>query len=197
VPIRRGEDWGEQVEVPAGLTIAVSDAEARDVVLRGLHTFGVSFGDLAHTMGGATPGRFDGPVVRAPVDLLRVRADGEETVAVAHVVVRRRWWRGPVVLVMNAQYLGPYDVAPRSHPNDGKVDVLRVDAAMGLRARLAARRRARVGNHLPHHHLTMAHVATHALELERPATVWVDGVRWRAARSVEVTVEPDALTVYA
>lgn len=197
MPIRRGEDWGEQVDVPAGLAIADSDAAARDLVLRGSRTFGVRSGDLARTMGGSMPGRFDGPVVRAPVDLLQVRADGEDTVAVAHVVVRRRWWRGAVVLAMNAQFLGPFDVAPRSHPNDGRVDVLRVDPAMGLRARLAARRRSRIGAHLPHPLLTTSHVARYSLEMERPATVWVDGVRWRTARRVEVAVEPDALTVHA
>lgn len=173
------------------------DAAACAAVAEGCRELGIRRGDLARTMGGGAPGRFDGAVVRAPVDLLHVTADGESCVAVAHVVIRRAWWRGPLVLVMNAQYLGPYDVAPRSHPNDGKADVLTVAPTMGVRARLAARRRAVTGTHLPHPLLQTTQVAAHRVELERPATVWVDGCRWRRARVVDVKVEPDGVTIYA
>lgn len=195
--IRRGENWGEAVAAPAGLVMVEDDAAACAAVAEGCRELGIRRGDLARTMGGGAPGRFDGAVVRAPVDLLHVTADGESCVAVAHVVIRRAWWRGPLVLVMNAQYLGPYDVAPRSHPNDGKADVLTVAPTMGVRARLAARRRAVTGTHLPHPLLQTTQVAAHRVELERPATVWVDGCRWRRARVVDVKVEPDGVTIYA
>ena len=56
--------------------------------------------------------------------------DAAPTWGVAHVVVRRQWWRGEIVMAMNAQFYGRYDVAPRGHPNDGKVDVVRVDPSM-------------------------------------------------------------------
>ena len=58
--------------------------------------------------------------------------DGEPTWGVAHVVARRQWLLDELAFVMNAEFYGPYDVAPRSHPNDGKVDVLRVEASMAL-----------------------------------------------------------------
>ena len=158
---------------------------------------GLGGGDMARTLGGGTPGRFPGLVVTAPIDLLRVEADGRTTWAVAHVVARRSWWRGEVWLAMNAQFLGNYDIAPRSHPNDGKVDVVHVQPQMSIRARRQARERARTGTHLPHPQLEATQSVVAAATFQQPLVVWVDGVRWGTATDISVTCEPDALTVYA
>ncbi|MDO8390132.1 MAG: hypothetical protein Q7V57_06560 [Actinomycetota bacterium] len=201
--IRRGEAWGETVPSPADLVIAHSDAEARALVVHqmiasdGPLVLGLAAGDLARTMGGGTPGRFPGEVVRAPVDVLRLDAAGQRTWAVAHVVARRQWWRGEVLLAMNAQFLGAYDVAPRAHPNDGRVDVLRVAQTMTLRTRLAARARARIGVHLPHPQITSRQTPGTTVQFARPLTLWVDGERWIEAAELTITVEPDALVVHA
>ena len=202
--IRKGESWGEPAKVPAeGLESPDSDRgasrslELQREVGRPLGPIGVQRGDMARTLGGGTPGRFDGTLVKAPVDLLRVRADGREHLALAHVVARHSWWRGEVVLAMNAQYLGPYDVVPRSHPNDGRVDVLRVDAAMTMRARLHARTRARTGTHLPHPQLEVRSTGEWHHHFDRPMRLWIDGVRCGDVTELTVTVLPDALTLYA
>lgn len=202
--IRKGEPWGEPAEVPGdGLEVADSDRRAsRSLELQrtagaALGPIGVGRGDMARTMGGGAPGRFAGTVVKAPVDLLLVRADGVEHIALAHVVARRSWWRGEVVVAMNAQYVGPYDVAPRSHPNDGRVDVLRVDAAMPVRARWNARSRARTGTHLPHPQLEMRSTGEWHHRFARRVHLWIDGVRCGDVRELSVTVLPDALTLYA
>jgi hypothetical protein len=162
-----------------------------------LEPLGLRGGDMAHTMGGGAPGRFDGPVVRAPVDLLRVVADGDEHWALAHVVARRGWWRGEVVLAMNAQFLGRYDVAPRGHPNDGRVDVIHVDPSMRARARWHARRRARIGTHLPHPQIAVRSTDAWRTEFDHPVGLWIDGERRGDVRVLEVTVVPDALIVLA
>ena len=201
--IRRGEPWGEAVESPPDLFVAPTDAAARAVVVAAraagseLPPIGFAAGDLARTMGGGAGDRFPGTVTRAPIDVVRVEAGGQRTWAVAHVVARRRWWRGEVVLAMNAQFLGRYDVAPRSHPNDGRVDIVRVAARMGLRTRLQARRRARTGTHLPHPLIEVRQAATAVLSFQRPLSVWVDGVRWQRATELTLTVEPDALVAHA
>lgn len=201
--IRRGVTWGEPVESPPDLFVAPTDAAARAVVVAArasadaIPPIGFAGGDLARTMGGGAPDRFAGTVTRAPIDIVRVEADGDTTWGVAHVVARRRWWRGEVVLAMNAQFLGPYDVAPRSHPNDGRVDVLRVAPAMTLRTRLQARSRARTGSHLPHPLVATSQVPSAVLHFARPLDVWVDGVRWRRATGLRLTVEPDALIAHA
>ena len=152
--IRRGEPWGEPAQSPDLLRVVPSDAAAREWVIalvdtdRTLHPVGLGGGDMARTLGGGAPGRFPGVVTKAPIDLLRITAGSATTWAVSHVVGRRSWLRGDVVFAMNAQFLGPFDVAPRSHPNDGKVDTLSVNAAMGWRERLQAKGRARTGTHV-------------------------------------------------
>lgn len=201
--IRRGQAWGAQVPSPDQLRVVPHDRDAREWVLahrerdRPLQPVGLGGGDLARTLGGGTPGRFPGMVMTAPVDLLRVEAGGRTTWAVAHVVARRSWWRGDVWLAMNAQFLGRYDAAPRSHPNDGKVDTVHVQPAMTVRGRLQARARARTGTHLPHPQLLAVQAPSVTATFRRPLVLWVDGVRWGTADTVTVTCEPDALQVYA
>ncbi len=200
--IRRGEPWGEAAESPHDLRVVPTDLHAREWVLaqretdRPLRPVGLGGGDMARTLGGGT-GRFPGTVMTAPIDLLRVEADGRTTWAVAHVVARGTWWRGEVLFAMNAQFHGAYDVAPRSHPNDGKVDFLFVAADMPVRARRQARARARTGTHVPHPQLAVSQKSAGTFTFRRPLVVWVDGARWGTASSLTITCEPDALTVYA
>ena len=201
MPIRKGEPWGSAVPLPADLP-TFDNERAAGRWLRSLSdrsdpiAFGLRGGDLARTMGGGGRDRFAGDVVCAPVDLVRVELDGVQHEALSHVVLRRQWWRGRVVLVMNAQYLCALDVAPRSHPNDGRVDVLDIAPEMTLRARLQARRRSRTGTHVPHPHIKVASVSACEFVFNRRATCWVDGVRVGTARKVTVSVAPDALLLY-
>jgi hypothetical protein len=199
--IRKGEAWGEPAVCPSDLRVVSTDRELRDWVVwhrtrsQPIRDLGVAGGDLARTCGGATGAHPLSSKIR--VDAMRVTLDGNEpTWGVAHVVARGHWLRDELAMVMNAQFYGPYDVAPRSHPNDGKVDVLRVDASMGWRERLQARRRARTGSHLPHRHLSMRSVAEIDLHFDRSMVVWIDGVRCGAARRLVVTAESDAFVAY-
>ncbi|MEP7113814.1 MAG: hypothetical protein ABI862_11145 [Ilumatobacteraceae bacterium] len=199
--IRKGEAWGEPAVCPTDLRVVPTDRDLRDWVIwhrtRGepIRDVGVAGGDLARTCGGAT-----GPhpsSARVKIDAMRVTLDeSEPTWGVANVVARRQWLRGEVVMVMNAQFYGQYDVAPRSHPNDGKVDVVRISQDMGWRERLQARQRARTGVHLPHRDLSSQSVADLDLHFAKSMVVWIDGVRWGAVRRLRVTVEADAFTAY-
>lgn len=197
--IRKGEPWGEACAVPEGLLV-VDDDKAAGEWLRGAdglptEPLGLRGGDLARTMGGGAQGRFDGIVTRAPIDLLRVRLDGTETLALSHVVLRDRLWTGRVTLLMNAQFLGRRDVAPRSHPNDGRLDALEVDAAMPWRDRLQAVRRSVSGTHLPHPRLVSRQASHWEMVFDRPISCWLDGERWGTVSDVQVDVLPDALVV--
>ena len=199
--IRKGETWGEPAVCPSDLRVVSTDRELRDWVIwhrtrsQPIRDLGVAGGDLARTCGGATGGHPS--AAKVTVDAMRVTLDdGAPTWGVAHVVARRHWWRDELAMVMNAEFYGPYDVAPRSHPNDGKIDVLRVEAAMGWRERLQARRRARTGNHLPHRHLSLRSVREIDLHFERPMVVWIDGVRCGPASRLTVNAEADAFVAY-
>lgn len=192
--IHRGEAWGEVVAPPAGLVDAMSDASAAWLAMVQHAAVRLTGGDLLATLGGPTTGP---SVARFPVDGLRVQADGEDLVALAHVVARgRSWWRGPIAAVCNVDHIGHWDVAPRAHPGDGRFDVLEVDAAMSARARWQAWRRLPMGTHVPHPRIRISQGRSVAWVFDPPRTLWVDGERRGLVRSLDVTVEPTSVVVY-
>lgn len=200
--IRKGEPWGAPGPLPAGAIMVASDAAARAAVEHAkrsgdaLPALGLLGGDLCRTVGG----RGDEARIRSgggtvlPVDLGAVLVDGRRHSFVAHCVVRGRTpWRGRVVAAMNAQYVGRFDVAPRSHPGDGRLDVIDVSSAFSTTDRWKAWRRLAAGTHLPHPRIAERRVAAIQLDVDG-LDVWLDGERVGPARSLSLRVEPDALT---
>lgn len=204
--IRKGEPWGGPGPLPDDGVVVAEDREASaalDVARRDGRPFpvlGLVGGDLARTCGArADATRLRGPdAQRLPVDVGVVVIDGVLRHFVAHLVLRRPartggWWRGPITAVMNAQFLGPWDVAPRGHPNDGRLDVVEADLSIGDRWK--ARSRLPLGTHVPHPGITTSRRGGLQLDVPSGAHVWLDGVRLGAARSLSIRLEPDALDV--
>jgi len=203
VTIRRGEPWGTAGALPADGVVVRSDAEARAAVEAArrseapLPVLGLLGGDLARTLGG----RGDEARLRSddarqlPVDIASVLLDGRQFWFVAHLVAQRSWWRGRIVAAMNAQFLGDWDVAPRTHPNDGRLELLDVDPSFRLGDRLKARRRLPRGAHVPHPGIAEQRVAAWQARFEPSLRVWLDGEPMGAVTNVSLRVEPDALTV--
>jgi len=202
VTVRKGETWGEAGGLPPGAVVVASDAEARRVVEAARRAnevpppLALAGGDLCRTLGGrGDRGRWErGEAVRAAVDLGAVLVDGRQFWFVAHLVARHSWWRGRLVAVMNAQFLGAWDVAPRAHPGDGLLDVVDAAAGLSLVDRLEARRRLPAGGHVPHPQISVTRRPAVQLELATPTPVWLDGEPVGEARSLSLRVEPDALT---
>lgn len=204
--IEPGTSWGCVVDRPDDLVIVDDDAALASALAGGAGVAGpvaVTGGDLARTLGNP-PLADRRSVNRLPIDLIELRLDGaEETfMACAHVVARspaRRggWWRGPVLLVMNAEFLGDWDVAPRGHPNDGRVETFEVDATFSVRDRLAARRRLPTGRHVPHPSISTRSVRAGSWTSATPRAVFADGRQVGVASSIEVAVLADAATIYA
>lgn len=197
--IRRGQDWGTAVARPTDAAVATTDEEvARLLSAAGDRPVLVAGGDLHRTLG--SPHDSD-TARRLPIDLLAVDAEGSTFRAVAHVVLRRPgrlgWWRGPLVAVMNAEFVGPWDVAPRSHPNDGRFDAVVVDEAMSVRERWQARRRLPTGAHVPHPAISVTRNTEASYRFDRPVAVFVDGVRRATTTIVTVRIHPDAAVVHA
>ncbi|MGH9211766.1 MAG: hypothetical protein ACRD2C_13935 [Acidimicrobiales bacterium] len=198
--VRRGEPWGVSGGLPDDGVVVRSDAEARRVVERcrradqPVPPLGLLGGDLCRTLGGrGDEGRLRSPdATQVPVDLGAVLVDGRLHWFLAHLVARRSWWRGRVVAAMNAEFYGSWDVAPRSHPNDGRLDVLDADLPFG--DRLKARRRLGSGSHVPHPAIRERRIDAAQFEFGTPVAVWLDGERVSSARRLSVRVEPDALT---
>lgn len=203
--IRRGEDWGRAGSPPLDLAWFDNDHEAAAAYLGGAREIGVTGGDLARTLG---VGRGSGgreSSVSFPIDVIELSdSGGGRVIALAHVVMRRSrwgWWRGPITALMNAQYIGRWDVAPRGHPNDGRVDSLEVGAEMTVRQRFLAVRRLPTGAHLPHPLIRTRSVTRTSLSVPKGARVEVDGREWisrcdSAESTVDAEVVPDALVVW-
>lgn len=206
--IKAGEAWGRRVPRPDGLVTvrcdqelvaALTDSDGRLIA--------VGAGDLARTLGVTSSNERAGndraSVNEFTIDLLDVRLDGdsEPIIACAHVVARSPWFHGhflsgPILAVMNAEFIGEWEVAPRGHPNDGRVEVFDVDAAMSVRHRLAARRRLRNATHIPHPLISTRSIRTATWTFPRPLDVIVDGRHVGRATTLTVDVRPDAATVY-
>jgi hypothetical protein len=192
--IRKGEPWGRTVDRPTELTVAASDRQLASLVAdRAGQPLGVSNGDVFRTVG--APGERP-EMVRLPMDLLRVEADGRRFSVVAHVVARRSWWHGGIVAVMNVDHVGVWNVAPRAHPNDGRFDVLEVDRAMTIRQRLQARGRLVQGTHVPHPRIATRTAAHSNWVFDRPQRLWLDGEHVGSVRALSVEIEPDAFAVH-
>ena len=206
--IRPGMPWGRQVRRPDDLVVASSDRDiARLLAVQPGPPVAAGGGDLARTLGvRGDDGR--STMNEFPIDLLELQLgaqpdqSGELLVACAHVIARApwhrgHWWRGPILAVMNAEFVGDWDVAPRGHPNDGRAEVFEVDASMSMRERFGASRRLATGTHVPHPRITSRSVRTAAWDFPRPLEVFVDGQHVGRTTSLAITVQPDAAIVYA
>lgn len=199
--VGRGQDWGGSGPLPTDGVVVGDDAEAHAVVTAArregdpIPVLGLTGGDLRRTLGG----RRDADGLRRPdatrvtVDLGSVLADGRLHWFVAHLLSRRSWWRGPVTVAMNAQWMGRWNVAPRAHPGDGLLETFEAD--LGLSDRLEARRRLVTGSHVPHPGIVQRRTAAAQLDPGRAQPVLLDGVSIGSARHLAVRVEPDALHV--
>jgi hypothetical protein len=150
-------------------------------------------GDLMRSVGGSgDEGRLEGDVALLPIDLVRVEASDRCAWFAAHLVARGSWWFGPIMAIMNAEHRGLWDVAPRAHPNDGRVDVVTVSAAFNRRDRWRARGRLPHGLHVPHPSIEIRQRASHDISFDRPTAIRLDDRAWATVRSLRIDVEPDA-----
>ncbi len=199
--IGKGTPYGRLAPLAADGVVVASDAEAAAVVTearragRPVPPLGLLGGDLCRTLGGlGDRERLHGPdATTFPVDLGCVLLDGRLHWFVAHLAAHRRAWQGRFAVAMNAEWLGELDLGPRAHPGDGLLDV--TEGSLGLRERLAARRRARTGTHLPHPGLRTRRSAAVSLSFPDAVPVHLDGVAVGSARELVLHLEPDALTV--
>lgn len=192
--ISKGSPYGEPgVTLPDDGVRCASDAEARRAVEaarrqgRPFPVLGLVSGDLVRTLGGT--GALN---VAFDVDLGQVLVDGRLHLFVASCVVRNRSWRRTVA-VGNAQWFGPWNLWPKGHPNDGRLDLL--DAHLPAGDLWKVRRRLPSGSHLPHPGIDARRIKAETVELDRPLPVWLDGERVTEGRTFAFRCVADALRV--
>lgn len=192
--IKRGEQWGvsttrtpSDVQVHGDRELAMSSTETR-LILNG--------GDIAHSLGDPTPPGLGQVCTEVPIDALRVFitfSDGStrSQIAASHVTVGR-WLRGRLVCISNGGFIGPHNVSPRAHPNDGLFDVMSIKPSMGLQQRSKARRKSILGTHTPHPLVEVGR--SKSIELSgrsRTEILRVDGLRIRDWTAVRIEILPD------
>jgi len=175
--IRPGESWGRPAAGPPDCEITGTDTDLAAAVGREAGPrvwFRPTESDLARAIG-LVPGRTSPGPTELPVDVLREERhegdrDGGRVVVNAAVIGcapdRLRWWSRrfaasisidgrevfagatTTVVIANGQFLRGFDVVPRGHPGDGRLEVQVYALARSqrrlMRSRLAA------GTHLPH-----------------------------------------------
>ena len=213
--IRPGEEWGAPGRLAADAPLAADDRAARAHLQRRLEELGAELerpgafgelgllgGDLHRTLGSPAHDAEDlraGRGTRFPVDLGLARVGERDLVFLSHLVAhpspRLRWWSRRTVAVLNGSYVGEFDLGPRAHPNDGRLDL--TDGQLPLGQRRQGRRRALSGSHVPHPDLTTRRGAHFEVHHDRPLHLWLDGEQVGAATDIEIRCLPDALVVVA
>lgn len=204
--IKRGEPWGEPGVLPADAPVAHSDDELATLFSTdpSSKVIGLVGGDLHRTVG--SPKRSieqlrNGDGMALPVDLGLVEYMTEQGTArrifAAHLVAtsdrRGRLWKGRTVTVMNAAFRGDENLAPRGHPNDGRLDV--IDGELDSLDRRRARERARSGTHVPHPQLHESRVREMQIDDSGPLYLVGDGKPLVTTRSFKVSCLADAVTI--
>jgi hypothetical protein len=196
VALTPGCDWGEPAEAPQSVWTADGDRALSRALETGVAgPYRVTGGDLARTIGCHRPRMADAPWRSVPVDVIHIDTEHGHAQAVAHVLLRGLWWKGPVTFIANAEFRGTWDIAPRAHPGDGLLDLIEMAGTMSLRARIQAWQRVKSGTHLPHPDLRSRQVTVATWRFARPQRIWVDGSYWQKATEVHVKVLPAALSL--
>lgn len=197
--IRKGEEWGRIDTVPDAAVPAADDASVAAAWSLGVVPLATG-GNLHSSLGSPSPKQVGDACMRFPVDALEVTVTASgtaETVVAASDVVVGRWMRGDFAVVSaNGRWAG-LDIAPRAHPNDGFLHVLSIPRGVRVRQRLAARKRAVLGTHVPHPDITVTRGESFTAANTSRSRLLVDGRRWDRWESVAVRVLPDHAEVLA
>jgi diacylglycerol kinase family enzyme len=126
-----------------------------------------------------------------------MKLDGSEQHMIASSRVEIGAFLSPIgrrrfVCVTNGGIVNGRNLAPRAHPNDGRLDVMTVDATMTFRNRLIARKKAVTGTHLPHPRISVRQDDTFISQKSgKRERLSVDGIAIKEWSEVFVMIFPD------
>jgi hypothetical protein len=212
--IRKGEPWGSSASGRPDLEVEGGDVDLARSVARDDAAPLVEYrpspdADLARAIGltRGSPG-----TTELMIDALDVAGTAAVNAAVLGVAPDRasRWtrrhqlevvidggpaWKGSAtgVVVANGQFVRGFDVVPRGHPGDGRLEVQVYALEPGERAEM--RRRLTTGTHVPHPHILERSGRVVEIEATVDLPVEIDGVARSRQRHLRVAVLPGALRI--
>jgi len=207
VTIRKNENWGATVTRPENLVICETDAAASQLTTKyflqqkPIPAIAITRSNLSRALGTRGANANSQTMQATPFDLIEVTfADDSKTeqkvLALGYGMLRKSWWRGEIVAAMNTSFIGDWDCAPRSHPNDGKFDLLTVTSEMKPTQRLIASRRLRLGTHLPHPQISVKQLPSFEADCSAEPNLYVDNRKFVSVNQCKFRLLPDALTLY-
>jgi len=205
--IRKNEDWGSTVVRPENLVICETDAAASQLATdfylqqKPMPAIAITRSSLSRTLGKEGSNVNSQKMQATPFDLIEVTFVDASMIeqivlAMGYGLLRKSWWRGDIVAAMNTSFIGDWDCAPRSHPNDGKFDLLAVSSEMISTQRLIASRRLKLGTHLPHPQISVKQLTTFEADCSAKPNLYVDNRRFMTINQCKFRLLPDALTLY-
>ena len=159
------------------------------------HEIFLSGGDIARSLGNPVVPLIGSACTEVTIDAMQCdittgNSQSTRVIAASSIVVGN-FWKGRYLIVSNAGWLGDSNVAPRAHPNDGKVEMLTIASHMSLRQRFLARRKMHTGTHLPHPDLSSSQRATHTIDRQNGELLMIDGKNAGDWTSISIAVQPD------
>ena len=205
--IRKGQDWGEQVEAPIDLLVFADDPSANTylnkVFANGNEAppIAVLKSNLARTLGLSGATLNETKMLHTKFDLVEVNyvlvsAVTEKMHFLGSAIIRNNWLRGAITGVFNSSFIRNWDCAPKAHPNDSKLDVLSIDQSMNIRQRLTAKRLVKLGSHLPHPKISYKQAESFKIDLEEPAHLFVDTTDLGMVKHCDFRLISDAVSLY-
>ena len=191
--IHRGQPWG----IPAHMSDDVLIVENDQVLSRTDQTVRIFLtgGDIARSLGNPVVPLIGSACTEVTIDAMQCdittgNSQSTRVIAASSIVVGN-FWKGRYLIVSNAGWLGDSNVAPRAHPNDGKVEMLTIASHMSLRQRFLARRKMHTGTHLPHPDLSSSQRATLTIDRHNGELLVIDGKNAGDWTSISIAVQPD------
>lgn len=203
--IAPGQDWGTEVDAPPGPWDQGDEADlARFLQSGSTAPFAVTRGELFEVLGRPRSAVGCARCRQLSLDMIEVTitsTSGQRSVRIASEAVIRHTRRrggdllGDLLVVTNLGRYRGIEFSPRAHPNDGRLEVLRLTGAT-LRQRLIAYTRFRSHNFVSTDTIRVAQTTTEEVVVQSGYEVLVDGVKIHDAAAVSLNVRPDCASVY-
>ena len=196
--IRKGEQWGSRIAMPSPIRQVHSDSELAHCSSSDF--ISLTGGDIHFTLGSPVLRETETECTLLPVDALQCRitltnGSVKELLAASCVEVGRFFsllHRGRFICITNGGIVDGRNLALRAHPNDGRFDVMTIDASMSLRDRITARKKAVTGSHLPHPRISVRQNDVFTVQgMGRRERLCIDGVTIPHWSEISVRILPD------